>query len=55
MGRDGFFIHGRGKHGSDGCIVVLLPNQLASLMDALKTSNGGTLIVQESMSGDRFA
>ena len=55
MGRDGFYIHGRGSHGSDGCIVPLEPHQFHNLMTALKQSNGGTLIVQETMSGDRYA
>ena len=55
MGRDGFYIHGRGHHGSDGCIVPLNPHEFHDLMVALTLSNGGTLIVQETMSGDRFA
>jgi len=55
MGRDGFFIHGRGPHGSDGCIVPVNAHQFQKLMTALTLSNGGTLIVQETMSGDRFA
>lgn len=55
MGRDGFFIHGRGHHGSDGCIVPRDLHQFLDLMSALTQSNGGTLIVQETMSGDRFA
>ncbi len=55
MGRDGFYIHGRGHHGSDGCIVPLEPDQFRELMSALTKSNGGILIVQETMSGDRFA
>jgi hypothetical protein len=54
MGRDGFYIHGRGHHGSDGCIVPLEPHQFQNLMSALTLSKGGTLIVQETMSGDRF-
>jgi hypothetical protein len=55
MGRDGFFIHGRGPHGSDGCIVPLLQPQFTYLMDALKKSGGGTLVVAEAMDGSRFA
>jgi len=55
MGRDGFYIHGRGPHGSDGCIVPLAPHNFQELMSALTTTNGGELVVQESMSGDRFA
>jgi hypothetical protein len=55
MGRAGFYIHGRGPHGSDGCIVPLDSSQLQSLLNALAQSNGGTLAVEESMGGDRFA
>jgi hypothetical protein len=55
MGRDGFSIHGRGYHGSDGCIVPLDAHQFQSLMSALTQSNGGTLIVEEAMGGERFA
>jgi hypothetical protein len=53
--RSGFFIHGRGRHGSDGCIVPLDPAQFRSLMDDLTKSNGGTLIVAETMSDQRLA
>jgi hypothetical protein len=55
MGRDGFYIHGRGHHGSDGCIVPLDLHQFQELMSALTHSDGGTLIAAETMSGDRFA
>jgi hypothetical protein len=55
MGRDGFFIHGRGPHGSDGCIVPLDMTQFIDLMNALTKSNGGTLVVAEAMDGSRFA
>lgn len=55
MGRDGFYIHGRGPHGSDGCIVPLLQPQFTALMDALTRSNGGVLVVAETMDGSRFA
>lgn len=54
MGRSGFYIHGRGPHGSDGCIVPLDPGQFHQLMHALKTSNGGNLVVAERMGGERF-
>jgi len=53
LGRDGFFIHARGPHGSDGCIVPL--SGFKELMDALEKSNGGTLRVEEGMGGTRFA
>jgi len=55
MGRDGFFIHGRGPHGSDGCIVPLNSKQFQDLMDALTQSNGGSLVVEEAMGGNRYA
>ncbi len=55
MGRDGFYIHGRGPHGSDGCIVPPDLVQFNQLMAALAASNGGTLVVEETMSGHRFA
>jgi hypothetical protein len=65
MGRSGFFIHGRGVHGSDGCIVPLSGFQ--DLMNALEaeaamnvddkessTSIAGVLFVIEEEEG-RFA
>jgi hypothetical protein len=55
MGRDGFYIHGRGPHGSDGCIVPLNHARFVDLMDALTKSGGGVLAVQETMDGVRFA
>jgi len=55
MGRDGFYIHGRGPHGSDGCIVPLDKAQFNDLMKALTDSHGGTLVVEETSDGTRFA
>jgi hypothetical protein len=55
FGRDGFFIHGRGPHGSDGCIVPLHPADFGILMAGLAAENGGTLFVEETGNGDRFA
>jgi len=55
MGRDGFYIHGRGPHGSDGCIVPLDVSKFNELMAALKGSKGGTLFVEETVEGWRFA
>lgn len=52
MGRDGFYIHGRGPHGSDGCIVPM--EQFAELLAALTTERGGILFVLEAMGGARF-
>ncbi len=51
----GFLIHGRGPHGSDGCIVPRKKEDFHKLITGLQISNGGTLIVAEAMSGDRFA
>jgi hypothetical protein len=48
--RGGFYIHGQGPHGSDGCIVpgkADFPN----LMEKLKASNGGSLYVFQAMEG----
>jgi len=55
MGRDGFYIHRRGPHGSDGCIVPLRQPEFDAIMDALTKSNGGMLVVAETMDGNRFA
>jgi hypothetical protein len=55
MGRDGFYIHGQGPHGSDGCIVPLDRAQFNDLMKALSKSHGGTLVVEETADGTRYA
>ncbi len=52
MHRSGFAIHGRGKHGSDGCIVPTNPADFQRLMDALEVDGGGDLYVLTTMSGD---
>ena len=52
-GRDGFYIHGRGPHGSDGCIVPM--ERFQELMTALTADRGGILFVVETFGGDRFA
>lgn len=54
-GRGGFFIHGRGPHGSDGCIVPLNKSQFNGLMAALKKDSGGTLYVEQAMGNSGFA
>jgi hypothetical protein len=46
--RGGFYIHGTGPHGSDGCIVVGR-SDLAVLMHELKASRGGSLVVCQAM------
>ena len=53
--RSGFYIHGRGPHGSDGCIVPLDSKQFQQLMAALKATGGGTLQVAETMGDTRYA
>ena len=55
MGRDGFYIHGRGPHGSDGCIVPVDAHQFNQLMKDLETTEGGRLVVVEAMDGSRYA
>jgi len=52
--RSDFFIHGRGRHGSDGCIVPF--EKLGFLLDQIDKDKGGTLHVVETMDQDvRFA
>ena len=46
-GRDAFYIHGRGPHGSDGCIVLM--EHFADTMAALTRDRGGVLYVLEAM------
>ena len=53
MGRDAFYIHGQGPHGSDGCIVPL--ENFQGLMAAIGKDGGGMLFVQEAMGSTRFA
>ncbi len=53
MNRDRFYIHGRGTHGSDGCIVP--SSNFKELMDALAKDGTGILHVEEAMGGSRFA
>ena len=53
--RGGFFIHNRGPHGSDGCIVPTDPGKFHQLMHGLTATHGGTLVVLETMDGTRFA
>ncbi len=57
---DDFFIHGRGEHGSDGCIVPKDPQQRLALNAAIKSFPGKTyvhvvgtayLLPAENMSG----
>jgi hypothetical protein len=46
--RGGFYIHGPGPHGSDGCIVVDR-SDLHKFMHALTASKGGSLVVCQAM------
>ena len=52
MNRAGFAIHGRGQHGSDGCIVPFNPVDFQRLMDALEADGGGVLQVMSAMGSD---
>ena len=51
--RSAFFIHGQGRHGSDGCIVPF--EKLGFLLDQIDKDGGGTLHVLETMHDRRFA
>jgi hypothetical protein len=53
--RGGFYIHGRGPLGSDGCIVPMAAYDFHRIMQGLAASHGGKLIVVETMDGSRFA
>jgi hypothetical protein len=53
--RGGFFIHGRGPLGSDGCIVPMAAHDFQKIMQGLKLTHGGLLYVRETMDGSRFA
>jgi hypothetical protein len=53
FGRSGFYIHGTGPHGSDGCIVP--PSRLSFLLDQIDKDGGGTMFVEETTGGERFA
>ena len=48
--RGGFYIHGQGPHGSDGCIVPSKAD-FPGLMEKLKASQGGSLHVCQAMDG----
>lgn len=48
--RDRFYIHKRGPHGSDGCIVPD-DDTFQDLMKKLRVSGGGTLTVEQAMDG----
>ena len=55
MGRGGFYIHGRGPKGSDGCIVPLDKHAFNRLMRALDKDGGGWLRVVDTTSEIGFA
>jgi hypothetical protein len=46
--RDGFFIHGRGPKGSDGCIVPSTKDELKALLDAIQAVAGPVVILVHS-------
>lgn len=54
--RDGFFIHGRGPKGSDGCIVPSKAADLMSLLAAIAAVGGPVILIvhSEGMSGERL-
>jgi hypothetical protein len=45
FGRGGFYIHGRGPHGSEGCIVPNSGKEFQQVMSLLKATSGGQLTV----------
>jgi hypothetical protein len=51
----GFYIHGRGPHGSDGCIVPTNAQEFHNLMQALENEGGGSLYVLTTTTGMEFA
>jgi len=56
MNRDGLLIHGQGTHGSDGCIVPMISKrEMKNFIEALEADGGGTIFVDESIEGHRFA
>ena len=56
MNRTGLFIHGQGRHGSDGRIVPILERRdFQSIMNSLDEDREGSLFVDESIEGYRFA
>lgn len=52
--RGGFYIHGQGPHGSDGCLV-LGGEDLSRILSLLTKDKGGMLYCCEAMGGVRFA
>lgn len=50
FGRSGFYIHGRGPKGSDGCIVPM--ESFGPFMAALAKDRGGMLTVYPRVGGD---
>jgi len=53
--RGGFYIHGRGPRGSDGCNVLMEPAKFQQLMGGLTVSHGEVLMAIETIDGSRFA
>jgi hypothetical protein len=49
FGRSGFFIHGRGPKGSDGCVVPM--ESFGPFMAALAKDHGGVLTVAPHIGG----
>lgn len=54
--RDGFYIHGEGPKGSDGCIVPAIKEDLKKLLDAIKSAKKPFLLVvhSEGIRSDKF-
>lgn len=54
--RDGFYIHGRGPKGSDGCIVPSKSGDLTKILDAIKAATDPIVLIvkNEGADADRF-
>lgn len=54
--RSGFYIHGRGPKGSDGCIVPAVKVDLKALLDAIQAASGPVLLIvhSEGMNADKL-
>ena len=54
--RSGFYIHGRGRRGSDGCIVPSIGTDLTLLLDAIESAEGAIplFVHSEGVSAERI-
>lgn len=54
--RSGFYIHGEGPKGSDGCIVPAIKDDLHKLLKAIKSAGGPVVLIvhSEGVNADKF-